>query len=89
MLNKDLLNYTHFVGSKVNLFPILRVYWDPSLHLSVSQSIEMNIGSLWILVPAISPPTPVELYAKNLINASTLNTILVDDLPSTQIVGGF
>ena len=88
MLNKELLNYTHFASSNVNLFPILRVHWDSSLHLGVSQIIECYLDGLWIQLPAIGPYTPNELYTKHCINASTLNAMLLDDLPSAQIISG-
>ena len=88
MLNKELLNYTHFAASNVNLFPILRVHWDSNLHLGVSQIIEFYLdGLLWIQLPAMSF-TPDELYTKHSINASTLNAMRIDDLPSEQLVSG-
>ena len=88
MLNKELLNYTHFASSNVNLFPILRVHWDSNLHLGVSQIIESNYIGPWIQIPAIKSFTPDELYTRHSINTSTLNAMLLDDLPSEQLVSG-
>lgn len=88
MLNKELLNYTHFASSNVNLFPILRVHWDSSLHLGASQIIEFYLdGSMWIQLPSMSF-TLDELYTRHSINTSTLNAMLLDDLPSEQLVSG-
>lgn len=88
MLNKELISYTYFATSDVNLFPILRVHWDSSLLLKAFLVVEVNMSGTWIQLPSITGNSPNELYSHNLINAYTLNAMLIDDLPDIQYVSG-